>query len=135
MNINQDIVEILENYKKIAVVGLSNKPDRDSYSVANFMLKKNYQVFPVNPNCQKVFDIPCYPDLKHITEPVELVDVFRKSEFVEPIVDEAIQIGARAIWMQLGVINEKAAEKALKAGMKVVMDRCWKIEYIAHFGY
>ena len=135
MNINQDIVEILENYKKIAVVGLSNKPDRDSYSVANFMLKKGYQVFPVNPNCLKVFDITCYPDLKRISEPVELVDIFRKSEFIEPIVDEAIQIGARAIWMQLGVINEKAAEKASKAGMKVVMDRCWKIEYIAHFGY
>jgi predicted CoA-binding protein len=135
MNINQDIVEILENYKKIAVVGLSNKPDRDSYSVANFMLKKGYQVFPVNPNCLKVFDITCYPDLKRISEPVELVDIFRKSEFIEPIVDEAIQIGAKAIWMQLGVINEKAAEKASKAGMKVVMDRCWKIEYIAHFGY
>jgi len=135
MNINQDIVEILENYKKIAVVGLSDKPDRDSYSVANFMLKKGYQVFPVNPNCLKVFDITCYPDLKRISEPVELVDIFRKSEFIEPIVDEAIQIGAKAIWMQLGVINEKAAEKASKAGMKVVMDRCWKIEYIAHFGY
>jgi len=135
MNINQNIAEILENYKKIAVVGLSDKPERDSYSVANFMLKNVYQVFPVNPNCQKILGIPCYPDLKHIPEPVELVDIFRKSEFVEPIVDQAIQIGAKAIWMQLGVINEKAAEKALKAGMKVVMDRCWKIEYIAHFGY
>jgi predicted CoA-binding protein len=134
VKIYQDIEEILKNYKRIAVVGVSNKPERDSHAVAKFMISKNYQVYPVNPNCQKIFDIPCYKDLKQIPDPVDLVDIFRKSEFVEPIVDEAIEIGAKAIWMQLGVINHNAAEKALRAGIKVVMDRCWKIEYIAHFG-
>lgn len=135
MKINQDIEEILKNYKRIAVVGVSNKPERDSHAIAKFMIGKNYRVYPVNPNYQKVLNIPCYKDLKQISEPVDLVDIFRKSEFVEPIVDEAIEIGAKAIWMQLGVINHKAAEKALSAGIKVVMDRCWKIEYIAHFGH
>jgi predicted CoA-binding protein len=135
VKINQDIEEILKNYKRIAVVGVSNKPERDSHDIAKFMISKNYRVYPVNPNYQKVFDIPCYKDLTEIPEPVDLVDIFRKSEFVEPIVDEAIEMGAKAIWMQLGVINHKAAEKALRAGIKVVMDRCWKIEYIAHFGH
>ena len=131
--LNVNIPEILRKYRKIAVVGVSDKPYRDSYVVANFMMTRGYQVFPVNPKLDSVLGVKCYPSLKDIPEPVELVDVFRRSVYVEPIVDEAIRIGARAVWMQLTVINENAARKALEAGLEVVMDRCWKIEYMNHF--
>ncbi|MBN2365660.1 MAG: CoA-binding protein [Calditrichaeota bacterium] len=127
--INSRIIHILENYQKIAVVGLSDNPARDSFGVATHMLRNGYQVFPVNPNYETVLGITSYSTLKHIPEEIELVDIFRKSDMVLPIIDEAIQIGARAVWMQLGVINQRAAQKALSAGLEVVMNRCWKVEY------
>ncbi len=129
LKINSTISDILENYKKIAVVGLSDNPARDSHGIARFMLSHGYQVYPVNPNYTEVLGRPCYPSLLHIPETIELVDIFRKPEAVVPVVDEAIQIGAKAIWMQLGVINPEAAQKALDAGLEVVMNRCWKVEY------
>lgn len=129
MHINKNIQEILRNYKKIAVVGISNNPDRDSHAVAKFMLARNYQIFPVNPNYNEVLGLKCFSELKDIPEKIDLVDIFRRSEFVEPIVEQAMEIGAKAIWMQLGVVNEKAAQAALAAGLEVVMNRCWKIEY------
>jgi len=131
--LNQNIPAILKKYRKIAVVGVSDKPYRDSHIVARFMMNHGYEVFPVNPNLDSVLGVKCYPSLLEIPEKVELVDIFRRSEFVEPIVEEAIQIGARAVWMQLGVANEKAAQKALNAGLEVVMNHCWKIEYMNYF--
>ncbi len=132
--INENIPEILKKYRNIAVVGLSDKPFRDSYIVASFMKSHGYRIFPVNPTLNEVLGEKAYPSLLDIPEPVELVDIFRRPEFVDEIVEQAIQIGAKAVWMQLGVVNEAAARKALEAGLEVVMDRCWKIEYQKHLG-
>ena len=127
--INDGIPEILKDYKNIAVVGVSVKPERDSHSVARFMLNHGYNMIPVNPQYKEVLGKTCYPELTGITSTVDLVDIFRKSDQVIPIIEQAIEIGAKAVWMQLGVINQAAAELALNAGLKVVMNRCWKIEY------
>ncbi|RMD90524.1 MAG: CoA-binding protein [Calditrichaeota bacterium] len=129
-----DIESILTGCRKIAVVGISDKPHRDSYQVAAFMKAMGYRIFPVNPHVKTVLGEPCYPDLLAIPEPVDLVDIFRRPEAVEAIVDQAIAKGAKAVWMQLGIVNEKAARKAAAAGLQVVMDRCWKMEYQARFG-
>lgn len=122
--------EILKAYRTFAVVGLSPRPGRPSNGVASFLQERGYRIIPVNPECQeeKLLGETVYPDLLSVPEPVEVVDIFRRSEHVPEIVDQAIQIGAKAVWMQLGVINEKAAEKARKAGLAVVMDRCPAIE-------
>lgn len=133
-NINSHIEEILRDYKNIAVVGLSDKPFRDSHAVAKFMLNQGYNVFPVNPNFKTILDTTSYPDLRSIEGKVDLVDIFRNPKQVDPIIEQAIRIGAKAVWMQLGVINYDAAGKALDAGLHVVMDRCWKIEYGHYFG-
>jgi len=127
--INRDIPGIFQKYKKIAVVGASDKPHRDSYQVARVMKQAGYRIFPVNPNVSEILGVECYSTLLEIPENVELVDIFRRPEHVEPIVEHAIQIGAKAVWMQLGVANEAAAKKALDAGLEVIMNRCWKIEY------
>ena len=130
--INTGIYHILSDYRKIAVVGASDKPNRDSHNIALFMKNHGRIIFPVNPNYKQVLGVTCYPSLLDIPEKVDLVDIFRRSEAVMPVVEEAIRIGARAVWMQLGVINKEAAQKALDAGLEVVMDRCWKIEYLQH---
>jgi predicted CoA-binding protein len=127
--INSQIEKILRDYKNIAVVGLSEKPYRDSHAVAKFMMRQGYNVIPVNPNVESILDSKSYPNLNSIPGKVDLVDIFRNPKQVEPIIDQAIKIGAKAVWMQLGVINNDAAIKALDAGLEVVMDRCWKIEY------
>lgn len=127
--LNQNIPDILTNFKKIAVVGISNKQFRDSYVVASYMKKKNYIIYPVNPNYREVLGLKCHATLLEIKEEIDLVDIFRRSEFVLPVVEQAIEIGAKAVWMQLGVVNEEAAQKALDAGLKVVMNHCWKQEY------
>jgi len=127
--INKNIPEILRTYKKIAVVGLSNKSDRDSYLVAKFMKSKGCRIFPVNPNYKEVLGVRCYSSLLEIDNEIELVNIFRRSEFVLPIVKHAIKIKARVVWMQLGVIHWDAAKLAFNAGLKVVMNRCWKQEY------
>lgn len=121
--------KILENYKNFAIVGCSANPGRPSNSVANFLIGQGYEVVPVNPNEQQCFGKECYPDLESIPFPVEVVDIFRRSEFVAPHVDEAIEVGAKAIWMQLGVIDVPSAEKAAAAGLDVVMDRCPAIDH------
>lgn len=128
--INKNIPEILKRDKKIAVVGISDKPHRASYQVAEVMIRAGYEVFPVNPTLEEVLGRKCYASLAEIPEKIDLVDIFRRPEFVEEIVDAAIAKGVNAVWMQLGIVNERAAEKALKAGLDVVMDRCWKIEYM-----
>ena len=122
-------IQSILNYKTIAVVGISDNPERPSNSVAKFLEEHGYQIIPVNPNLAEWEGKKCYPDLLSIPVKVDVVDIFRRPEAVLPIVDEAIAIKAKAVWMQLGIINEEAAAKARKAGIEVVMDRCMKIEY------
>jgi predicted CoA-binding protein len=124
MALPMTIPELLTAYKTIAVVGLSSRKFRASYGVAAYMQRAGYRIVPVNPKEQDVLGEKCYPDLTSIPIPVEIVDIFRRSEFVPEIVDEAIAIGAKAIWMQEGVVHEEAAAKARAAGLEVVMDRC-----------
>lgn len=121
-------LEILRAFRTFAVVGLSDKTHRPSHSVASLLQARGYRIVPVNPNLASVLGERCWPDLRSIPFPVEVVDIFRRSEEVGPIVDDAIAIGARAVWMQLGVIDEAAAARARAAGLEVVMDRCPAIE-------
>lgn len=130
---NDEIKEILSNYKVVAVVGISNKPDRDSFRVASFLKEGGYKIVPVNPNCDAVLGEKCYPSLSSIPFPIEIVDIFRKPEAVPPIADEAIKIGAKAVWMQIGIVNNESAEKLIKNGIKVVMNKCMMIEYNNYF--
>ncbi|MEE9248829.1 MAG: CoA-binding protein [Dehalococcoidia bacterium] len=125
----QTAEDILNEGKTIAVVGLSPKPERDSHLVAKYLKEQGYRIIPVNPMVDEVLGEKSYPDLKAIPERVDVVDVFRKAEDVLPIVDQAIDIGASAVWMQLGIINEVAAARAREAGLGVVMDRCMLIEH------
>ncbi len=118
------IRELLERSHTIAVVGLSRKRQRPSYGVAEYMQRVGYRIIPVNPNEAEVLGEKSYPNLTDIPEKVDIVDVFRRSEFVPEIVEEAIRIGAPAIWLQEGVIHEEAAARARDAGLFVVMDRC-----------
>jgi predicted CoA-binding protein len=124
---------ILRTATTIAVVGISDKPDRPSNEVARYLMGAGYRVVPVNPVLQEVLGQRCYPSLTAIPKEVaiDLVDVFRAPEHVAPIVDEAIAIGAHAVWMQEGVVHEAAAEKAREAGLDVVMDRCTKKVHLA----
>jgi predicted CoA-binding protein len=126
-----EIPEILANARTVAVVGISDKPERPSYGVASYLLEKGYRIIPVNPMIREWKGIKAYGSLREIPagEKVDVVDIVRKSEDVPPIVDDAIAIGARSVWMQLGVVNEEAAAKAEAAGLSVVMDRCMKIEH------
>lgn len=121
--------EILNKYRSIAVVGASANPERPSYQIASYLMEQGYQVYPVNPNAKEILGRPSYPSLSSIQDAVEVVDIFRRSEDVVPIVDEAIKIGAKAVWMQEGVINEAAAAKARDAGLLVVMDKCIREEH------
>jgi uncharacterized protein len=125
--------DILQNCRTIAVVGLSPKPHRDSYRVANYMQSQGWRIIPVNPNAREVLGEKAYATLSEAAraEKIDLVNCFRNSEDIPPLVDEAIAIGARAIWMQLGVVHERAAAKARAAGLQVVQDRCLKIDHAA----
>ena len=129
MNEPETIARILKESKTIAVVGLSEKPDRASYGVASYLAGKGYKIIPVNPNITEWEGMKAYPDLRSVPGKIDVVDIFRRSEFVMPVVEEAIAVKAKAVWMQLGVINTEAAAKAEKAGLLVVMDRCMKIEH------
>jgi predicted CoA-binding protein len=123
------IRQILETAKTIAVVGLSDKPDRESYKVAKYLQEHGYRIIPVNPTIDQVLGEKSYASVADIPEKLDVVDVFRKPEAVVPIAQEAIDAGAGTLWLQLGVVNEEAADKAEVAGMKVVMDRCMKVEH------
>ena len=120
------IKTLLTTARTIAVVGLSPKESRPSNMVARYLIEAGYTVIPVNPGQEKILGLPCYPDLASIPGSVDIVDIFRRSEDVPPIVAEAIAIGAKAIWMQEGVIHAEAARTAKAAGLTVVMDRCIK---------
>ena len=125
---------ILGEYRVLAVVGLSADWYRPSYFAAKYMQEHGYRVIPVNPRYQEILGEKCYPSLRAIPEKVQIVDVFRKTQDVPPIAEEAIAIGAKVLWQQLGVRNEAAAAKAKAAGLDVVLDRCVKIEHGRLFG-
>ena len=127
------IKEILEQYKTIAVVGLSNHPWRASYSVSRYMQNAGYRIIPVNPLESEVLGEKAYPSLDDVPEPFEIVDIFRRPEYVPDIVEAAIRRNARVIWMQQGVIHEAAAVQARAAGLEVVMDRCILQDHMLYF--
>jgi predicted CoA-binding protein len=129
-----DRLRILERYKRIAMVGLSANPFRPSHFAAIYLLSEGYDVVPVNPREKQILGKICYATLRDIPVPVEVVDIFRAHAAVPAIVEDAIAIGAKVVWMQLGVIHEAAAERARQAGLEVVMDRCMKIEHARFFG-
>ena len=124
------IRRILKGSKTIAVAGLSPKPHRPSHQVAQYLINAGYTIIPVNPGQDTILGLPCYPNLRAIPTPVDMVDIFRRPEAVLPIVEDAIAIGAKFIWMQEGIVNEEAAAKAEAAGLAVVMDRCTKIDHM-----
>lgn len=123
------IQEMFRKAKTVAVVGFSPKENRPSNIVGRYLMTAGFQVFPVNPGHTEICGLPCYPDLVSIPASVDIVDIFRSSELVLPVVEEAIAIGAKVVWMQQGVINPEAAARAEQAGMMVIMDRCLKIDH------
>jgi uncharacterized protein len=128
---------ILHDCRRIAVVGISAEWHRPSYFVGKYLLEHGYTMIPVNPKYAEVLGQPCYPDLPTAARaagPIDLVDCFRKSEDIGPLAEQAIAIGARCLWMQLGVVNQAAKDQARAAGLDVVMDRCVKIEHGRLFG-
>ena len=127
------IYELLARAQTIAVVGLSDSPLRPSHGVSAYMQSQGYKIVPVNPQIREALGETSYPSLLNVPEKVDIVDVFRRPEYVEEIVDQAIELKVPAIWMQEGVINEKAAEKARQAGIFVVMDRCILKEHRSRF--
>jgi uncharacterized protein len=128
------IFELLQQAKTIAVVGLSDRPLRPSHGVSAYMQSRGYRIIPVNPAISEALGEKSYPSLLEVPYKIDIVNIFRRPEFVEQIVDQAIQLKIPAVWMQEDVINEKAAEKARRAGMFVIMDRCILKEHRARFG-
>ena len=126
--------DLLTQYRRIAMVGVSGNPTRASYRAMVHMLSKGYTVYPVNPGYDEILGVKCYQSLLDIKEPIDIVDIFRNPDMVVPLVSEAREVGAKVFWMQIGVINEEAAAKAAEAGMEVVMDRCVKIEHCRFYG-
>ena len=126
--------EILENYHTIAVVGLSSRPYRASFSVSRYMQRAGYRIIPVNPHETEVLGEKAYPSLEDVSEPFEIVDIFRRPEYVPDVVEAAIRRKARVIWMQEGIVHEAAAERARAAGLEVVMDLCILQEHMRLMG-
>src|SRR5216684_281695 len=129
-----DCLRILQSYRRIAMVGLSANPMRPSHFAAIYMLSKGYDIVPVNPREKQILGRACYASVRDVPGAVEIVDIFREPAAVPGVVEDAIAVGAKVVWMQLGVIHEKAAERARQAGLEVVMDRCVKIEHARFFG-
>ncbi len=130
----EEIRSVLENYKTIAVVGLSKNPDKDSYRVAKYLKTKGYHIIPINPFAEVILEEECYKSLLDVPETIEIVDIFRPAKDVPPIIDQAIELtkklgNPRVIWMQIGIVNEKAARLARNAGLVVVMDKCMMVEH------
>jgi hypothetical protein len=124
-----ELRRILRTYKTVAVVGLSDRPDRDSHRVAAYLQQHGYRIVPVNPNVATVLGEPAYPGLRAVPVPVEVVDIFRKPDAVPEIVEDAIAMGARVIWMQEGIAHNAAADRARAAGLEVVMNKCMLKEH------
>lgn len=127
--LQNEIAQILKQNKVIAVVGLSNKVNRASHGVSQYMINHGYHIIPVNPNYKTILGLESYKHLGDIAQKVDIVNIFRRSSEVMPIVEQAIEISAKVIWMQLGVVDQQAAELASKAGLTVIMDKCIKIEH------
>jgi predicted CoA-binding protein len=127
------IAELLKRSKTIAVVGLSNNPMRPSHGVSAYMQSQGYRIIPVNPRVRESLGEKAYPTLLDVPEKIDIVNIFRRPEFIEEVVDQAIRLKVPAIWMQQDVIHEKAAEKARNTGILVVMDRCILVEHRARF--
>jgi predicted CoA-binding protein len=132
INSSETIKRILDECRTIAVVGLSSSSWRPSHGVAAYMQRAGYRIIPVNPNETEVLGEKSYASLSELTDKIDLVDVFRRSEEAGAVVDQAIAIGAKAVWLQEGVIDEAAAQRALDAGLLVAMDRCWLKEHARH---
>jgi uncharacterized protein len=124
------VVKILKSFRNVAVVGVSANGDKPSNVVFKYLMVQGYNVIPVNPTVDEVLGKKCYASLSAVPEKIDVVDIFRKSEDIPPIVDEAIKIGAKAVWMQEGIINKPAAKKAESAGLLVVMDKCMRKEHM-----
>ena len=126
MNSDKEMKEILESTKTIASFGLSSNQEKESYWIVKYLQDQGYRIIPVNPTATEIHGEKVYPDLESIPEKVDVVQVFRKSEDVPPVVESAIKIGAKVVWMQEGISNEEAAQKAREAGLKVVMNACMR---------
>ena len=126
----EEINAILERYKTVAIIGLSPKPERDSYRVAKYLKENHYTIVPVNPGQKEILGEKCYPNLKAIPFSIDVVDIFRRPEAIPPVVDDAIEVGAKVVWMQLGIAHNQAADTARKAGLDVVMNKCIKTEHM-----
>jgi len=130
---DETIRSVLTEFKHVAVVGVSDNPARASHRIARYLIDQGFTVIPINPALSEVFGLRCYPDLQSAPGPIEIVDIFRRVEFIPEIVDQAIKIGAKAVWMQSGLIDEISAERARSAGLKVVMDHCIMVEHGSRF--
>lgn len=126
---NTEVAGLLRRARTIAIVGLSPKESRPSNMVGRYLLNAGYTIFPVNPGQSEIFGLKCYPDLGSIPGQIDIVDIFRRSDEVMPVVREAVRIGAGAVWMQLGIVNQEAAEYARQHGLIAVMDRCIKVDH------
>ena len=129
MNDDQMMKDILLSAKTIASVGLSSNQQKESYWIVSYLRDQGYRIIPVNPTADEILGEKAYPDLESVPEKIDVVQVFRKPEDVPPVVDSAIKIGAKAIWMQEGIVNEEAAQKARQAGLQVVMDACMRVTH------
>ncbi len=126
---NAQLKAILLSTKTIAIVGLSSNPEKDSYSIAAYLQQQGYRIIPVNPTADQILGEKAYPDLASVPVKVDVVEIFRRSEDVPPIVDGAIDIGAKVVWMQVGIENEAAAQKARSAGLQVIMNACMRVAH------
>jgi len=131
---DETICRILKESRSIAVLGLSDKPWRDSHRVAAYLLQNGYRVIPVNPEISEVFGLRSFPDLESVGSPIDLVDVFRRREFIREIVQTAIVVRVGALWTQYGLTDVEAAAAAEEAGIPMIMDRCLMVEHVRHFG-
>ena len=134
MNSDKEMKEILLSIKTIASVGLSSNQEKESFWIVSYLKEQGYRIIPVNPTATEILGEKVYPNLEAIPDKVDVVQVFRKSEDVPPVVDSAIQIGAKVVWMQAGIVNEAAAQKAREAGLLVVMDACMRATHLRLIG-
>lgn len=129
MNDDQMMKNILTSAKTIASVGLSSNQEKESYWIVSYLKEQGYRIIPVNPTANEILGEKAYPDLESIPDPIDVVQIFRRSEDVPPVVDSAIKAGAKVVWMQEGIVNEEAAQKARQAGLQVVMDACMRMTH------
>ena len=129
MNNDQTMKDILLSAKTIASVGLSSNQEKESYWIVSYLKDQGYRIIPVNPTAEEILGEKAYPDLESVPEKIDVVQVFRKPEDVPPVVDSAIKVGANVVWMQEGIVNEEAAQKAREAGLQVVMDACMRVTH------